>query len=98
MLFAPYFHRDDRKLAFANRFAPEIWMDGPGVTRLPLIPFSAGPGECPGRHVVLLVGAALLAHVLRSSRLKFVDGQRLDPARELPGTLDHFSIALQIGA
>jgi cytochrome P450 len=96
LLFAPYFHRDDRRLPFANRFAPEIWMDGPGITKLPLIPFSGGPGECPGRHVVLLVGAALLAHVLRSSKLKLLGGQKLDPARALPGTLNHFSITLRL--
>jgi cytochrome P450 len=96
LLFAPYFHRDDRRLPFANRFAPDVWMDAPGTTQLPLIPFSAGPGECPGRHVVLLVGAALLAQILASSKLELVGGQGLNERRELPGTLDHFSLELRL--
>ena len=96
LLFAPYFHRDDRRLTFAHRFSPDIWMDDPGRTILPFIPFSAGPGECPGRHVVLLVGAAMLAEILASATLKLVGGQQLSPERELPGTLDHFSLELEI--
>lgn len=98
LLFAPYFHRDDRRLQFANRFAPEIWMDGPGQTKLPLIPFSAGPGECPGRHVVLLAGSALLAQLLASSSFDLVGSQSLNPQQELPGTLDHFSLELRVRA
>lgn len=98
LLFAPYFHRDDRRLPFANRFAPEIWVDEPGGTKLPLIPFSAGPGECPGRHIVLLVGSALLAQILASTSFELVGGQSVSHQQELPGTLDHFSLELRVRA
>jgi cytochrome P450 len=27
LLYAPFFHRDDERLPFANRFAPEVWME-----------------------------------------------------------------------
>lgn len=62
---------------------------------MPFIPFSAGPGECSGRHVVLLAGAALRAEVLASGTLKLVGGQQLNPERDLPGTLNHFSLELE---
>jgi hypothetical protein len=26
VVFAPYFHRDDQRLPFADRFAPELWL------------------------------------------------------------------------
>lgn len=95
LLFAPYFHRDDRTLPHANGFAPDIWKDDPGRPRLPLIPFSAGPGVCPGRHVVLLAGSATLAALLKDRDIAHAEGQPLGPHADLPGTLNHF--ALEIG-
>jgi cytochrome P450 len=48
----------------ANRFAPEIWLDGDESYQRPLIPFSAGPAGCPGRNLVLLTTSMLIAQLL----------------------------------
>jgi cytochrome P450 len=96
LIFAPYFHRNDRENPDAHKFAPGIWMDDPGRTKLPFIPFSAGPGICPGRHVVLLTASAMLAAFLRSRTPRLVGYHRLSPEGDLPGTLDHFALEIDI--
>lgn len=99
LLFAPYFHRDDRMLPHANRFAPDTWNDEPGSPKLPLMPFSAGPGVCPGRHVVLLAGSAMLAALLKDHDVvPHPGGQHLSPHADLPGTLNHFALEIGIPA
>lgn len=96
LLFAPYFQRNDRTNPNAHKFAPDIWMDAPGRTRLPFIPFSAGPGVCPGRHIVLLSGSAMLAAILAEREVKPVGEPVLSPVVDLPGTLDHFALEIDI--
>lgn len=96
LLFAPYFHREDGAVANANTFAPDIWMDDPGRTKLPLIPFSAGPGLCPGRHIVLLTAAALLGEMVKTREIGLAGGHRLEPGSDLPGTLNHFALEIDI--
>src|SRR5690606_31988282 len=62
VIFAPFFHRDDERLPYAHRFAPEVWLGedhAGGAIPLgdwPLIPFSRGPAICPARNLVLLLG------------------------------------------
>lgn len=97
LIFAPYFHRDDTQLPYAHRFAPAIWVDNPAKAQLPLIPFSAGPGICPGRHVALLTGSAMLATLLAEREVAIVGEHRLGPESELPETLNHFAIELDVG-
>lgn len=97
VIFAPFFHRNDRDNPNADRFAPDIWMSDPGGTNMPFIPFSAGPGLCPGRHIVLLAGSAMLAAMLAARDIRLVDDTRLAPEAQLPGTLDHFSLEIDIG-
>jgi hypothetical protein len=85
------FHRDDQAMSFANRFEPEIWLDGRSDGEWPLIPFSAGPAVCPGRNVVLLTTSAAVSHVIAQYELDVdpVTTARLrDP---LPATFDHTS-------
>jgi cytochrome P450 len=95
VIYAPFFHRDDEQLPFADRFAPEIWMDGHtlwGPGDWPLIPFSAGPAACPGRQVVLLVVSAMVATIISGKNVHLTRPQRLNPPQPLPGTLNHFSL------
>lgn len=100
VLFAPFFHRDDERLPWADRFAPEVWLERGASDTLdslspadwPLMPFSSGPGICPGRHVVLLTASAMMAALIRDRDLVLDRPARLQPRRRLPGTLDHFDL------
>ncbi|MBT2248034.1 cytochrome P450 [Arthrobacter sp. BHU FT2] len=72
LIFTPYFHRDGRRLPGADRFDPALWLDPHGQEPgrgepggqedWAVVPFSAGPVRCPGRHLVLLLTSALLGH------------------------------------
>jgi cytochrome P450 len=103
LIYAPFFHRDDTRLDFANRFAPEIWLDddvAPGFSgspsEWPLIPFSSGPAICPGRNLVLLLGSYMLAEFLGKHRFEFTQPDRLSPHRPLPATLNHFTLRFRL--
>jgi hypothetical protein len=94
IIYAPYFHRDSEKLADANGFNPERWQgrDPPAVSAL--FPFSAGPGACPGRHVVTLIAAEVLARLICND-LQLV-APRIDVDQELPHSLNHFAIRFRL--
>jgi cytochrome P450 len=100
VIFAPYFHRDDRQVPEAHRFAPEIWMGNTGGPQLgaitddawPLIPFSAGPAVCPGRNLVLLTTSAMIGTLLARHELRLQPHHSLGPDRDLPGTLSPFEL------
>jgi cytochrome P450 len=96
VVFAPFLHRDDRDHEEAHRFAPEVWLDG-DLGEWPLIPFSGGPGACPGRDLVLLVATTVLAAVLERGSVVLRPPHRLDASRPLPGTLDPFRLRFRIG-
>src|SRR3954447_13703601 len=93
LIHAPFFHRDATRLEFADRFAPELWLQGEPEHEWPLVPFSAGPAECAGRNVVLLLGSSLLAR-LRAGR--DLHQNRIDANRPLPATLSPFSLRFEV--
>ncbi|AXB43763.1 cytochrome P450 [Amycolatopsis albispora] len=95
LIFAPFFHRDEEELPFAHWFIPEIWLDGRARQHPALVPFSAGPAECPGRNLVLLVTSTLLSALLE--RAEFTALKPLEPGR-LPSTLDNFGLAFDVTA
>ncbi|WP_243770219.1 cytochrome P450 [Amycolatopsis acidicola] len=90
LVSTPFFHRDAQRLPYADRFEPGIWLDGRAAEQPALVPFSAGPGACPGRDVVLFATSTLLANLLRRYRFTVLD-KRLRPG-DLPATLDHFTL------
>ncbi|MGA6166433.1 cytochrome P450 [Amycolatopsis magusensis] len=98
LIYAPFFHRDEEELPFANQFAPEIWLDGRAKQHPALVPFSAGPAECPGRNLVLLVTSTLLSALLRRAEFTMVSRPRLDPGQQLPSTFDNFSLEFDVTA
>jgi cytochrome P450 len=94
LIFAPFFHRDDRRLREAHRFAPELWAAPRSTENWPLVPFSEGPVVCPGQNLVLLLTSALLAALLERNDLRAVDG--LDASRPLPSVLSPFGLAFEL--
>ncbi|GAA1216121.1 cytochrome P450 [Prauserella alba] len=93
LAFTPLFHRDSGRLPYADRFDPDIWLDGRARAQPALVPFSSGPAACPGRDVVLFTTATLLAAILgrREVRLTGTGGTRLGPGR-LPASLNHVTL------
>jgi cytochrome P450 len=96
LIFVPYFHRDDESLPYADRFAPELWLDERPGSGWPLVPFSGGPGICPARDLVPMIASATIAAVLASHRIGLEPPTRLDPDEPLPGTLDNFSLRFSL--
>jgi cytochrome P450 len=95
-LYTPFFHRDPETLPGADVFTPEIWLDGTAAGHPALTPFSAGPGQCPGRNIVLLTTSTMLAGVLAGHDVTLLGKPAIDPHRPLPATLDNFSTTLRI--
>lgn len=94
LIHTPFLHRDDERLPFAHRFAPDAWLDGE-PTIWPLIPFSAGPGQCPAKNLVLLLASNTLAAMLDRHRFVLPPSSRIDPD-QLPATFDQFSLVLRV--
>lgn len=96
LIFTPFFHRDDQNLPYAHTFVPDIWLDGRAQENPALVPFSAGPGECPARNFVLMVTSLLLAALVEKRDFLLTSGQRLGPAYALPSTLDNFGLTFSV--
>ncbi|NUL46531.1 cytochrome P450 [Cellulosimicrobium funkei] len=93
LIFAPFFHRDDQTLPEAHRFSPELWSGDRDDSDWPLVPFSGGPGMCPGRNVVLLTASRVLGELVRQRR--FTAEEPMDTGR-LPGTLSPFHLRFTV--
>ncbi len=96
VIYTPFFHRDDERLPYADRFAPELWSNGEVHHGWPLLPFSEGPAMCPGRQLVLLLTTAMIAAILDHARIRLKDRTRLNPERPLPATLNHFTLRFDL--
>lgn len=91
-VFTPYFHRDPETVPFADTFEPEVWLDGRVKDYPALVPFSAGPAECPGENLVLLVTSTVLAELLRRAEYRLLAPRSLGRRETLPATLDNFGL------
>lgn len=96
VIYVPFFHRDDRRLEFANRFEPQLWLEDRSSRDWPLIPFSGGAAMCPGRNLVLLLTSSLLATLLHGRELGLEPGHRLGPDGPLPGTLNPYGLRFRL--
>ncbi|MGY6501433.1 MAG: cytochrome P450 [Acidimicrobiales bacterium] len=90
LIFATFFHRHPHVPA-ADGFLPERWLDDHDAGDWPLIPFSGGPGMCPGRNLVLLMASTMLASLHARLSLSLGAPDAMEPGR-LPATLDPFSL------
>jgi hypothetical protein len=92
VVLAPFFHRDDERLPYADHFTPGIWQDGTAQASGSLVPFSAGPAICAGQNLVLFLASTLLASLLERHDLRLTSEPPLYPGRRLPGTLSPFGL------
>ncbi|AQU82206.1 MULTISPECIES: cytochrome P450 [unclassified Halomonas] len=95
LLLAPYFHRDERILDNANRFDPDLWVQG-GAGDWPMMQFSGGPGICPGRHVVLTVTSHMLARLLQGRECQLSPPDRLLSSKPMPPLLNNYDLTFKI--
>ncbi|SFW81260.1 cytochrome P450 [Amycolatopsis australiensis] len=95
LIFAPFFHRD-AKLPYADRFEPDIWLDGRAAASPALVPFSAGPAICPGRDLVQFCASTMLANLVSGHAFEQTSGPVLAPDRPLPATLDNFHLEFAV--
>ena len=89
-------HRDPDRLDFADRFAPDEWLEGGAAESWQFNHFSHGPQGCPGTWIALFVGKGLCGALLGERRLDLVRGPDLDPERELPKMLDYFGLRFAV--
>ncbi|GAB3556024.1 cytochrome P450 [Arthrobacter tumbae] len=97
LIYAPFFHRDERTVPHPDAYTPERWLnddDGDWA----LIPFSEGPAACPGRHLVLMLTSAFLSHLLEGPTLQLESAERLNVGGPLPGALDNYSLRFTAAA
>lgn len=90
-IYTPLFHRDPGR-PYADRFAPDIWLDGTARDDPSLVPFSGGPARCPGRNLALFCATGALARLLREREWRLTSPSPLYAGRPVPATLDHFAL------
>ena len=96
VMYTPYFHRDETTIDFAHTFTPDAWLDGRAEQQPALVPFSAGPGRCPGENLVQFVTSTLLACLLQGARFQPSDPPEPDLRAPLPATFDPFTARLRL--
>ncbi|WP_119730425.1 cytochrome P450 [Thermomonospora amylolytica] len=97
MVPLPLFGRDRATLPYADRFDPDVWLDGRAAADGAVTPFGAGAGRCPGESLALLVTTSLLASLLRGHDPRLLRRPRgLSPGRPLPQALDHGAVRLAL--
>jgi cytochrome P450 len=92
-----FLHRDRERFPYADRFAPERWVDGDAGEQWSFNHFSRGPQVCPGINLATLLGTAALATVLRERAVE-LEAPSIDPEKPLPHMLDYFGIKVGLGA
>jgi hypothetical protein len=89
-------HRDNAAHEFADRFAPEAWLDGDAAEDWLFNHFSHGPQGCPGTGLAKFVGKAMLGTLLlAASEVRWTSGE-LDPGKPLPHMLDFFGLKFAV--
>jgi cytochrome P450 len=90
-----FLHRDTDRHPWADRFAPEQWLDGDAAEDWTFNHFSRGPQGCPGAGLALFLAKAVCATLLRRRQVELISPS-LDPERPLPHMLDFFSLRFEL--
>ena len=85
MILNAFNHRDP-EIPDADRFVPERWKGG--MRDYKFNHLSNGSQDCPGGAMVLLLGKAVLAHVLQDFEIELEEPELREP---LPAMFDFFS-------
>ncbi|TNY36346.1 cytochrome P450 [Thermomonospora catenispora] len=97
LVVLPLFGRDGATLPYADRFEPDVWLDGRAVEDGVVAPFGAGSGRCPGESLALMTVTLLLAGLLRGHEPRLSRRPRgLDPGHPLPRILDHGAVRVAL--
>jgi len=84
-----------RRLPHANRFAPELWLDGSADADWQMNVFSRGGAQCAGRNLALMLGTASLAELLRQREFELLNPE-LAPDRPLPYGINALSVRFAV--
>ena len=63
-----------------------------------MVPFSAGPGQCPGRNLVLYTTSTMLAAMRAHREYELAGDHGLRDHDHLPTTLDNFHLEFRATA
>jgi cytochrome P450 len=88
-------HHRARRLPHANRFAPDLWLDGSADADWQMNVFSRGGAQCAGRNLALLLGTASLAELLRQREFELLR-PTLAPDQPLPYGINPLKVRLAI--
>ncbi len=88
-------HHRARRLPHANRFAPDLWLDGSADADWQMNVFSRGGAQCAGRNLALLLGTASLAELLRQREFELLR-PKLAPDRPLPYGINPLNVRFAV--
>jgi cytochrome P450 len=88
-------HHRARQLPHANRFAPDLWLDGSADADWQMNVFSRGGAQCAGRNLALLLGTASLAELLRDGEFELLR-PNLSPDRPLPHGINPLKVRFAV--
>ncbi|GAB3105648.1 cytochrome P450 [Streptomyces calidiresistens] len=90
--YTPWFQRGGFAAPYENSFAPEQWISGEAEENPALVPFSDGPGRCPGENLVLLTASSWLAGMMAHTDWKVISRPAPRAGEPIPALLDHFTL------
>ena len=88
-------HRDRARVRYADRFAPEEWIDGDAREYPGFNHFSRGPQACPGTAIATGVGEEVLAALIERFDPRTASPS-LDLRKPLPHMVDFFGIRVRL--
>lgn len=88
-------HHRAPRLPHANRFAPDLWLDGSADADWQMNVFSRGGAQCAGRNLALLLGTASLAELLRQGEFELLR-PKLAPDRPLPYGINPLNVRFAV--
>ena len=93
LIYNVFNHRNRNRIPYADKFSPGEWVSGDAGNDWSYNFFSHGPQGCPGANLAVLLGQAVLAHLVDAGATN-CSGTRLNPSRPLPHGFDLYGFSL----